>query len=146
MLFANENVDSAWGKIARSIAFGPLKDVGVTAAKVAPKNLYEPDVRDSVILVNGTVDLTDLTARTCHLHLLQGRLRQGLGPQSEFPSLSITHGRSLSFFSRTTVSTPLVSSLISTRHLIWTRSIHQRSEPPSGVPTRSSTVVLLRSR
>ncbi|RSH77687.1 uncharacterized protein EHS24_003253 [Apiotrichum porosum] len=50
VLFANENVDSAWGKIARSIAFGPLKDVGVTAAKVAPKNLYEPD-RGHVICI-----------------------------------------------------------------------------------------------
>lgn len=31
----NENVDSVWARVARSVAIGPLREVGVTMAKVA---------------------------------------------------------------------------------------------------------------
>lgn len=37
MLFPkHEDVDRIWGQIARSIAYGPLKEAGVQTAKVAP--------------------------------------------------------------------------------------------------------------
>jgi len=39
MLFPkHEDVDRIWGQVARSIAYGPLKDAGVTTAKVAPSS------------------------------------------------------------------------------------------------------------
>lgn len=38
MFPSTETVDKVWGLIARSIAYGPLHDAGITTAKVSPSN------------------------------------------------------------------------------------------------------------
>ncbi|BEJ16884.1 hypothetical protein CspHIS471_0602850 [Cutaneotrichosporon sp. HIS471] len=47
-----ESVDAVWAKVARSVAYGPLRDAGVTMAKVATLDLMARDMGTHAVLIS----------------------------------------------------------------------------------------------